>query len=288
MKKRHMIYIAAAVAATAAVSCSDWLDVRGMFFPESDGVEKRFEQSIEYNGTREYRVINVPTDSYKLYVFADSHIDGTTEGLDRFVADCNADPDAAPFSLCLGDLVNKKGRFDDFIAHTEPLATTHPLFVTTGNHDLYFGQWADFRERFHTTTYCFDVRTPSAKDLYICLDSGNGTLGRNQRKWLEDILKEKSESCRNIIVFTHTHFFKKDSSQETTSNFALEETYDLAGLFARYGVDLVLTGHDHYREDTYFKRVRYIILDALKDGVKNASYAVCTIGDTTEVAFVEL
>ena len=65
-------------------------------------------------------------------------------------------------------------------------------------------------------------------------------------------------------------------------------TYDLTDLFSRYGADLVLTGHDHYREQTVFKGVEYVIVDVLEEKTDNAGYAVVNVGRDIEVGFVSL
>lgn len=262
---------------------------RGMIAPEGETANQRFEQSMEYNAIHGNESVKAGSDNYLLYVFSDTHIDGSTNNLDRFVNAYLSDIQASPFLLCLGDLENGKGGFGTFTSHTAPIADAgRRLFLTAGNHDLYFGRWKDFRSNFNASTYWFEVVAPSAKDLYISLESGGGTLGTSQRAWLENILEEKSGAYRNIIVFTHTHFFMKDFSQGHTSNFALEETYDLADLFSRYGVDLVISGHDHYREDTLFKGVEFLVLDCLEDNADNASYATLSIGDNIKVNFIDI
>ena len=125
------------------------------------------------------------------------------------------------------------------------------------------------------------------KDLYIALASASGKLGTKQRKWLEALLKDKNNGeYRHKIVFTHTHFFKKDESQGHTSNFNIEETYDLMSLFAEYGVDLVLQGHAHHRDLTVFKGVSYLRLDAMEDHYSNAFYTVIKMGESFGYEFV--
>ena len=96
----------------------------------------------------------------------------------------------------------------------------------------------------------------------------------------------QEQKYRHIIVFTHTHFFKVDASQGHTSNFALEETYDLCDLFSRYGVELVLQGHDHCRDQHYFKGVQFLIVDALEDHFYNAYYAVMEVHQSFDFQFV--
>lgn len=259
-----------------------------MVAPAGENVDERFRQSMEFNDLHGYQTIRTFSDPYPVHVFTDSHLAGETGNLDRFVNDYLGNS-GAPFAICLGDLVDGEKPFTEFIAHTSPIGDAgRKLFITAGNHDLYWGRWKEYYNSFGSSTYWFEVETPNAKDLYISLESGGGTLGARQREWLEEILRTKSSDYRNVIVFTHTHFFMKDTSQGHTSNYPLEETYDLANLFSKYGVDLVLTGHDHYREQTVFKGVEYVIVDALEEKTANAGYAVVNVGRDIEVGFVRM
>ena len=279
MKKIHL-YIGAALLGLSSCGESN-LDVIGMVATRSESANARFEQSMEYNRQHGYATVNVPTDEYQLYVMSDTHIDFSTNNLDHFVADYLADPEAAPFCLHLGDLINAVNHYDTCMAHIARIweGTGDTCFCTPGNHDIYFDQWQVYRSYLKTGMYWFDVKTPTAKDLYISIDSSDGTLGTSQRKWLEALLEEKyKQGYRHIIVFTHTHFFKVDKSQGHTSNFALEETYELCDLFSRYGVDLVLQGHSHSRNLTTFKGVTYLRVDALEDHYYNAFYTILGVG----------
>lgn len=280
MKKFYIISAIATVVLALAISCGR-LDFGGMIWAESDVVDKRFEQSLEYNATIPDITMTAPENNYRVYVFGDSHVDGPTRHLDRFVTDFQNDANSAPFALCVGDMINSTGHYGLFCDHVAVLGPDCPkrLFVTAGNHDLYFGQWTEYKNRFHTSTYSFEVQTPSeGTDLYISLDSASGTLGVKQRAWLGDLLDSAKGHYRNIIVFTHTHFFMRDYTQTPASNFSMEETHDLMDLFSRSGVKLVISGHDHFREDVLYKGVLYYTLDALGDPYKQASYAVFTIG----------
>ena len=276
--KRHLIPLVLALG----LFCScDRLDLLGFVYTRSETPDQRFTQSMQYNAGQKEAVIDVASDDYRLYTCTDVHVNKTTEGLDRFVSDYLKDDTAAPFAICLGDLIDAQNQYDLFMEHVEPIAKAgKTLFCTAGNHDIYFGQWKEYRSRLNTSTYCFVVNTPSqGKDLYICLDSASGTLGSKQSDWLESTLAQRSsEGFRNIIVFTHTHFFKRDASQGHTSNYTLDETYYICSLFEKYGVKLVLTGHDHSYEDSIYKNARYLIIDALADYEDTAWYAILTVG----------
>ena len=264
----------------------DWL---GFVYTRSADADARFAQSLEYNAKAGYASITVPDDNYRVYVLTDAHVtEKETRNIDRFVADLLADGTAAPFWINLGDCVNDKGQEDVFESHIAPLeAAGLRHFPTAGNHDIYFGEWGDWVSRFHTATYWFEVLTPGrGKDLFLSLESAGGTLGRSQRAWAEGILSDSQGKYDHITVFTHTHFWKRDNSQTTTGNFALEETYDLADLFARTGVDIVLSGHDHVAETTVFKGVRYETLESLKMNDTSPGYNILTYGKSIGRNFI--
>lgn len=271
------------ICCVMAAACTENLDMRGMFTSISDSSDDRFDQSMEYNTAAGYSELAVDSDDYHFFAMSDAHIDETTSNLDTFIEEWHSDASAAPFILFCGDQVNATGHYPKFREHVSSVMDSpgDTLFCALGNHDIYFDQWKVFREYWKTSTYWFSVKTPGGlRDLYICLDSANGTLGRRQREWLDELLVSmSSEGFRHIIVFTHTHFFKRDESQGHTSNYNLEETYDLLSLFSRYGVDAVIQGHSHHRDATVFKGVLYLRLDAIEDHYSNAFYTVMHIGD---------
>lgn len=264
-------------------------DLLGLVYSRSGDVETRFAQSMEYNAQTGYSSIRVPDDNYRVYVITDSHVmQKETRNLDRFVKERLLDPTAAPFWINLGDNVKGKGQAGVFENHIAPLVEAGIRhFPSVGNHDLYFGEWEEWRSRFHTSTYWFEVVTPGrGKDLFLCLDTAGGTLGRSQRAWVEDFLAGSKGKYDHVTVFTHTHFWKRDNSQFPTSNYTLEETYDLVDLFARMGVEIVLSGHDHATETTLFKGVRYETLESLKMEEISPGYNIFTYGKDIKRTYV--
>ena len=185
-------------------------------------------------------------------------------------------------ALHLGDIIDAQKNFEcaDSIVHFAGQTRADTIFQTLGNHDIYFKQWPIYRNYFKTSVYWFDTNNGDNKlDLFICLDTGEGTLGVDQMAWLRKLLEAKSkEGYRRIIVYTHTHFWKLDGSQGHTSNFALEETYELAALLAQYGVEFVWSGHQHSRQSVIYKGVNYLVLDATKDSESGQSYLTVDMG----------
>ena len=278
----------------AITACNPNYDMPGMFNGSSERADKRLAESLDYDKKVGEIHLTVPED-YTVYVCTDTHVDSTTHNWEKFVKLYKADA-ACPFALHLGDLINAKGNFGRFfnaakVAPAGYVSGKDTMFSVVGNHDLYFNQWPEYKSFVGTSTYWFDTRTADGTllDLYICLDSGEGTLGVDGLKWLSDILQEKAEKkYRHIIVFTHTHMFKQDDSQGHTSNYSMEETYEIASLLTKYGVAEYWSGHDHSREMTTYGKVKYIVVDALEDPVEEAFFMKVRMGKNIEHEFVDI
>ena len=143
-------------------------------------------------------------------------------------------------------------------------------FLIAGNHDMFSEGWEEFYSRFGSSSYFFTIKTPVARDLFICLDTGGGTLGDKQLEWLINLLQTNRTKYRRCIVFTHNNILRP-RHVETTNPF-IEELHVLFDIFTEYQVDMVVTGHDHKHDATVFGKTTYIIMDALKDGSNNAGY----------------
>ena len=269
---------------TSCANDDTTLDMKGMFSPNGETVNTRFEQSMAYNDARGEIHLDMHADDYKIYVCTDSHITKKTHrNLDYFMAQYRAET-APKLAIHLGDLIDAQKNMTcaDSIIHYAGQTIADTLFLTPGNHDIYFKQWTVFRDLFGTGIYWFDTNNGNTKlDLFICLDTAEGTLGTRQLKWLKDLLANKSkEGYRRIIVFTHTHFWKQDDSQGHTSNLSMEETYELTSLFAQYGVQFVWSGHQHARQSVIYKGVNYLVLDATKDEESGQAYMTVDAGDS--------
>lgn len=277
--------IIAAVSLLGGCAYLDSHDMLGLLWTRSGDVDARFDESLAIHRNAVYVldnqnncVIAVPERQYSVYICADSHINGPNPNVERFVKDLTADGDAA-FALHLGDIIDAhaKDNFDDARKLFGP--AWDRMFFACGNHDIMFGQWDRFKDSLGSAAYSFEVVMPDGtRDFYLCLDSSSGTLGRRQTEWAENRLKA-AKDCRHRIVFTHTHFFHRDGSTGIASHFPLEETYALVRMFEDNAVDVVLSGHDHYREDTIFHGVRFEIFDALVSSQPTPYYSIMTVGD---------
>ena len=290
MKKSNYMIICAVLLCACANEDST-LDMKGMFSPNGPTVEMRFKQSKDYNDLREELHMDMQSDDYTIYMCSDSHITRKThKNLDYFMEQYKAA--AAPkFAIHLGDIIDAQKNFPcaDSIVHFAGQTINDTLFITPGNHDIYFQQWPIYRSYFHSSVYWFDTYNGNKKlDLFICLDSAEGELGVSQMKWLRDLLEKKSqEGYRHTIVFTHTHLWKLDGSQGHTSNMALEATYELTSLLSRYGVEYVWSGHQHARQLVQFKGVTYMVLNATKDEEKGQSYLLAHMSENISYTHID-
>ena len=92
--------------------------------------------------------------------------------------------------------------------------------------------------------------------------------------------------------------FNSDTKLALSDEFAKGKdfSYSLTGDFAakipptppQSCTDANHTGHDHYREQTVFKGVEYVIVDVLEEKTDNAGYAVVNVDRDIEVGFVSL
>ena len=118
------------------------------------------------------------------------------------------------------------------------------------------------------------------KDLFIFLDSGNGTHGRRQLDWLEEQLSHRSE-YRYCFVISHNWLFRTTYNYTTTpaANLPEDEQYAFMDLMSQNNVDLVIMGHFHYRDAKTFGGVKYVMTDNLNEGTDTPSYLVVRCAD---------
>ena len=266
-----------------ALSSCEKFEMRGFFIPY-ENVNERFKQSSEWNLQNGAPEISVSQSNYKIYSMGDSHI-GSTKNLDKFFKDAIAEKSTA--AVLAGDITT--GHKEDYDVLSEHLPSKDSLmyFAIAGNHDLYFDGWKQFYSVLGSSSYFFVVNTPDESDLFICLDTGSGTLGNNQFEWLKNLLKTSRENFRYCTIFSHTNLFRLRPT--TSTNPMVEELHALMDLFLRYDVNMVVTGHDHKRNTAVLGNTTHIIMDALQDVNDNASYLILSVNeDKIDYSFFDL
>jgi hypothetical protein len=247
-------------------SCMEDADLSG-FLHSPDPVNERVKLSLEWNKNKLNREIYVQDTDYTLLIAGDSEV-GDTKNLDTLFTR-STKPGVAGFVL-VGDITSGDPKGYGTLVNELDTKNHGTAYFILGNHDLFFDGWDKYYNYFGSSTYAFAVNTSDTSDLYICLDTGNGTIGSRQLEWLQDVLKKERKNHRFCIIFSHVNFFREHHT--FSANPLVDELHVLMDLFYRNSVDLVIMGHDHRRSEEFFGRTHYITLDACFDGFEDASY----------------
>jgi hypothetical protein len=264
MRKTRIVYFL--IIILTCNSCMDDADLTGFLY-SADPVNERVEQSLKWNENHPDKNLIVNSTDYILLIAGDSEIGGTAN-LDTLIARAKK-PGVAGYVI-VGDITSGDPKGYDIIKHDLNEKTPGPAFYILGNHDLFFDGWDKYYDYFGSSTYAFIIKAGATTDLYICLDSGNGTIGSRQLNWLSDLLAKERKNHRFCIIFSHVNFFREHHT--FSANPLVEEIHVLLDLFYRNSIDVVIMGHDHHRSEEYFGKTHYITLDAFYDGFEEASY----------------
>jgi 3',5'-cyclic AMP phosphodiesterase CpdA len=292
MIMKRLTYILLLAASLMLASSCNRLDVLGMVINRSD-TEERVADWLDWNNQHDPIVLDNAPDEYSFYSCSDSHYSerdsivpqGPKDRLYQYITAMRNDPEAV-LAIHAGDLVNESGeagfRMTEEALRFNPdtQASDKPCFPVIGNHDVYFDCAAFFKQYFHTSTYTVTVNTVGGyRDLFIFLDSGNGTHGKRQLEWLETQLRQRNE-YRYCFVISHNWLFRTTYNPTTTpaANLPEDEQYAFMDLMARNDVTMVLMGHFHYRDTKTFGGVKYVMTDNLNDPAE-ASYLVVRCAD---------
>jgi 3',5'-cyclic AMP phosphodiesterase CpdA len=91
---------------------------------------------------------------------------------------------------------------------------------------------------------------------FIVLDSNSDcSIGSEQYLWLEDDLKNISESIKFVIAIFHHPLFSTGPYTEDEKG----RRQSIMLLFKKYGVDIVFNGHDHDYERSLYHNIYYIV-----------------------------
>lgn len=195
-----------------------------------------------------------------LHIAASGDIGDSGVPLDRTAAAMAAITAEEPYDVLwlLGDNVYPSGdpaRLDEivFTPFAPVLDAGADLLAILGNHDVSRGRGDEQLTALGMESRWWQRRYGDV--LLIGLDS-NDTGNEQQRAWLEQTLRD-TDARWKIVGLHHPPY----SSGYQGSNRASREVF--APLFERYGVQLVLSGHDHdYQRSVPIGGVTYIVTGA--------------------------
>ena len=154
-------------------------------------------------------------------------------------------PDTA-FYVMAGDLVNRgkhREEWDSLFGKADGVWNEHPVVPALGNHEYQDGDPSLYLEHFVLPENGPDTLTPEkayavryGNALFIILDSNEPPEA--QTAWLERKLKN-SDATWKFVVYHHPSY----SSSPKRNNPDIRKLWGV--VFDKYGVDMVLQGHDH-------------------------------------------
>jgi predicted phosphodiesterase len=156
---------------------------------------------------------------------------------------------ASEFLVCGGDLTERPTiqHWRETFRDVDSVAQAMPLLAVTGNHDYLKGVIMQLERRFPLTfSYFLDSKVADNQVYTLCygpiqfflLDSNREfPYLYTQRKWLKQQLAESSAKWK-ILVLHHPLYSIKGNNN-------LIQRWMFNDLVEKYGVDLVLQGHEH-------------------------------------------
>lgn len=163
--------------------------------------------------------------------------------------------------LHTGDMVQYGGEEEQWrqmLGSVRKYITTVPLTLTSGNHSY----WSNYKKGVsnidvsHTTVklppqdtangiyYSYDW----ADIHYVVLSSGDSErdgIGQQQLQWLEQDLSQTEKKWKIVMIHNPLYSSGTYGSDSTENRVALSMRQTLGAILDKYGVDLVLQGHDH-------------------------------------------
>ena len=175
------------------------------------------------------------------------------------------------FVVITGDFVNdrsNRSQWDEFDRITSKIDKSIPVWLSPGNHDIGMPPAKDdldkYIRKYGYDRFSFRIRKSMFIGLNTCLiKSGNNEQEQIQYGWLQQKLK-KEKRARHIILFGHYPFFIKSPDEaETYSNIALDLRQKYLGLFNKYGVTVVYSGHLHNNAESFSGETEMIVTSAV-------------------------
>ena len=204
---------------------------------------------------------------YSFIVLAETHIeDGNAYGLEKIkdVIDGNG---KIKFTVIVGDITQYGAARDLQVFMDIANSLNVPCYPVIGNHDVYFGNWPDWKELIGSTSYRING---DGTTLFI-MDSANAYFGNDQLNWLE---RELENISGRVFIFTHANLFVNN----LTEIQQLTDTKERARIMSilQNKCDIMFMGHSHQRSINEAGNVLYITLD---DFVDKKAYCIVSVSN---------
>ena len=212
--------------------------------PQDELISYRVLLDGKEAGAGSFRNGNTAGDPFRFAVFGDTR---TNHQVHRSVVEAVA-KENIDFFLHTGDMVERGGIPEQWVTYFQierPLLMKAPILPSIGNHDLgnrgyytrffFLDKWTDSRNFFYSDWG--NVRLIAMDVTIIC------EKRCRQYHFVRAALEEAAKAGKLIVMFMHNPPY---SSGAHGSDLQLRSV--VGELAKRYGVELVVTGHDHNYE----------------------------------------
>lgn len=244
----------------------------------------KLEVELDPSTTYTYRVYDKYVDIGTETVTMETKDPKATAFSFAHVSDSQVDPTAyadsgAYFNATLAQIVGK----NDFIVHSGDVVqhskyeyeweqmlnrnfqylSKIPVMAISGNHENEYNPhgYSETFKHFHNKIptqdstvqgYFYSFTYGNAKFIMLNTNKAGVTkLETEQYNWLVEELKNNTATWTIVVMHNPMYSIGKYGSDPSRNSICLALRAQLGGLFAQYGVDLVLQGHDHTISRTY-------------------------------------
>jgi Icc-related predicted phosphoesterase len=224
--------------------------------PIGDAIAYQVRSAVSTTPVRRFRVGAQPGQAFSFVAFGDTR---TRDYVHRAVVEAI---DRAPvdFILHTGDMVERGGvreQWDRFFQIERPILAEAPIIPSIGNHDV--GARNYFRRYFMQSLWAEDAR-------YFARDWGNLRVlavdggiecrdGCDQYAFANRVLADGARKDMLMVMMLH---YPPYSAGEHGSQEGVQKP--ISELAERYGVELVVAGHDHnYERTKVINGVTYVV-----------------------------
>ena len=228
------------------------IDLPGLFGSGDLGERWKERNNFKYLDTQDPISLD-DNVGYSFIVLSDTHIlDKNAFGFENFKDEIGSED---KFVVVLGD-ITQYGQRQDIEKFIEIAGTLGvPCYPVIGNHDVYQGNWPEWKEAIGST--CYRINGGGAT-LFI-LDSANAYFGNKQLDWLE---KEIKTATGRVFTFSHSNLFVNSPLELQQFTDVRERARFLSILKGR--CDAMFWSHSHKRNVDKIGGIRYINIEDYK------------------------
>ena len=225
--------------------------------PLGKEISYRVGDGDTWSGEFSFTTINPDASRFEFIAIADHGL--SAEALD--VTDGIMDDKTIQMVTISGDISYADGDqsvWDEWFQAQEGSMVSVPWVTAVGNHENETGiGYEAYEHRFdsdketESESFWYSRNVPGMHLIFMSTEH-EYSIGSEQYTWLlSDLKNANTPSAREefpfIIVFGHKPMYSSNSYHGSESNLrnAIEEMY------VKYGVDLVIAGHDHFYERTW-------------------------------------